>query len=273
MYRHKKMFYPHITTERGISNQHHITYALNLLMWKNPDREPYAWLVTDWESATPEPKKKTLLAEIGRIRFADGDETAHQVARHLCETKPKTKDAVQSLRRWRLGTQARAGTWDGLCEEIEQAIDAYLARYPATDHEDILEALDHLSWLYTEMRDHPLTDDDAEGEPPRAARRPTAPQRGLRHSKEWWMSRGFGSMQRAILAAYASMQTGPPAWATCAVDDLWQIVAAQARPTGQWTMEEAVSGPLDGPPGAAAGSAADKGESTLCTRKRRHRRM
>jgi hypothetical protein len=83
--------------------------ALGGLMGDSPDRARYAWLCPDGASLYAYPHmaslqrlapklKTTLLAELGRISFAYGEDTMREVALQLCEEKPKTKAALQWLR-------------------------------------------------------------------------------------------------------------------------------------------------------------------------------
>jgi hypothetical protein len=47
--------------------------------------------------------KPAILTELGRI---DDEDDLREVARQLCELKPKTKDAIAAVRRWRLGKKS-----------------------------------------------------------------------------------------------------------------------------------------------------------------------
>jgi len=163
--------FPQVQSPRGQDNARYLTLALMLLAPDDhPDRRRYDWLCPDGAllyvmplgAAVPQirPKlKTTILAELGRIARAHGEDCMREIATHLCVTKPTTHDAVRWLRAWRLQQEPRPGTVDGLCAAIDQAIAAYRARYPATGFGEILEALAAMEWLYTAMQEVDEADD------------------------------------------------------------------------------------------------------------------
>jgi hypothetical protein len=72
--------------------------------------------------------RPTILAALGRI--AD-EADMRDVALELCETKPKARDAIQIVRRWRLGDR-KPGDALQLANEIVGTINGYLSRHPTT---------------------------------------------------------------------------------------------------------------------------------------------
>ena len=96
----------------------------------------FSWLCNE---GTGEPLKehKTILSELGRI---EDSELLVEMARELCRLKPKTKDAVAMIRRVRSG-EHKAGDALQLANEIIEALNGYMVRYPATLTADVLSAL------------------------------------------------------------------------------------------------------------------------------------
>ena len=96
-------------------------------------QEPYAWLVNDKNI------RKTVLAELGRIQ---DEEAIRLCAAKICELKPKTKDAVAMIRRWR-GVNRKKPSCLDLTSEIIATVNDYLRRYPATTWQQVTTALEN----------------------------------------------------------------------------------------------------------------------------------
>jgi hypothetical protein len=156
---------PRAYTERSRLNNVYFTNALLAIIKDNPDRDCYRWLCPVGAEfylyrqiplGRAHPKVKTvLLTELGRIRTDYGTETMRKVALQLCEDKPKTRDAVQWLRDWRLEKEPRAGNADALYDAIVRTIQDYLDRYPATPADHIAAALWALHSRWEEAPDGP----------------------------------------------------------------------------------------------------------------------
>lgn len=92
----------------------------------------YAWLMPakdcNW--------KVSLLVELGRL----GDEaTIRERAAELCATRPKIRDALESLRMRRTGEQPRPPK--PLAEAIVRLVETHLDRNPATPSDEVRDAL------------------------------------------------------------------------------------------------------------------------------------
>lgn len=82
-----------------------------------------------------------VLAELGRLRRAQGDEAMMEAAAWCCETRPTTKVAIQVLRRWRrAGTRDRRPLADRLQSAIVAAINEAMASDPTLTAEAALAA-------------------------------------------------------------------------------------------------------------------------------------
>jgi hypothetical protein len=69
--------------------------------------------------------KQGILSELGRF---GNDEDVKDIALHICELKPKTKNAVAMIRRWQ-GKGKPGDAW-GLSREIVRTVNDYLERHP-----------------------------------------------------------------------------------------------------------------------------------------------
>jgi hypothetical protein len=121
-------------SERTIQNTSYHIRAFGLLQ-----DEPWAkWLVGDVsQEGKPGQVRKTILAELGRL---GDDEALRAVARHICERKPTTKDAVAMIRHYRLGRQPR-GAVDDLTNRLITLIVEYIDSHAGVDAAMIREAL------------------------------------------------------------------------------------------------------------------------------------
>jgi hypothetical protein len=95
------------------------------------ERPALRWLV-DEEGA-----RWGILAELGRIRDPEKFDVA---VWWVLEYRPKTKEAVPHLRRFRTGRSRHPDTGD-LSEEIVRAVDRYGRRHPEITRNQELEAL------------------------------------------------------------------------------------------------------------------------------------
>jgi hypothetical protein len=97
-----------------------------MLLDAQKDKEEFAWLGMMSEHSEP-PWRTTILAELGRI---DDNSAFISIARQLCRLKPKTRDAVMMVRRWRVGDKAKPGSADTLTDEMSRLVDNYRRRHP-----------------------------------------------------------------------------------------------------------------------------------------------
>jgi hypothetical protein len=159
-----------VRTERGQLNMRYAVMAIAQLTEDHPDRARYEWICPDgavlycWSRTASlqriAPKlKTTLLAELGRISVEYGEDTMRKVALELCETKPKTRDALRWMRAWRLDKPDAVPTVDAIEAFLEKTINEYVLRYPATPVEDLLRAVTRIQWwledLVEDMQAHP----------------------------------------------------------------------------------------------------------------------
>jgi hypothetical protein len=121
---------------RSHLNFHWFLRAIGVLT-KN-DEPAFRWL---FEEGTGESKKKTLIAELGRILETEGlgERAMLEVARQVCERRPTTREGVALMRRWRTGRTREGSTFD-LEMAILKAIAGYVAGHETTD-EQVLAAL------------------------------------------------------------------------------------------------------------------------------------
>jgi hypothetical protein len=97
-------------------------WALEALKVLLPKHEPsFTWLID--EDASAPIFRQTILAELGRIPDPD-DMLA--VARLICERKPKTRDAVATIRAYRMGRRPKSSP-AGLVRAVASAIREYVA--------------------------------------------------------------------------------------------------------------------------------------------------
>ena len=78
-----------------------------------------------------------ILAELGRI---PDDEDLKALAGEICKVKPRTKDAVLLIRRWRKGKES-PGDATSLAASVVRCIDDYLKRHPGTTWPTVRAAL------------------------------------------------------------------------------------------------------------------------------------
>ena len=95
------------------------------------DRPALKWLVSE------EGARWAILAELGRIRDSLAFDTA---VRWVLEYRPKTKEAVAEIRRFRTGMSNPPDTRE-LADEIIRAVDDYATRHPGITPGQAQEAL------------------------------------------------------------------------------------------------------------------------------------
>lgn len=125
---------------RSLQNQYYACLAGALL----GDVPECAWLFEKDDRG--EYLRWTLHQELGRFPSA---EAALDAALAICESKPKVKQGVIFLRRWRLemaGKQPRLeGDPDALRDELLNVLNDFVTRYPKTRRAVILRVLDRVS--------------------------------------------------------------------------------------------------------------------------------
>lgn len=122
-----------VHSERSKLNIYYRTRTLSIL-----DGAEFSWLFDRKACQRGEGKwKPTILSELGRI---EDEEDMKAVARQICELKPKTKEAVTMIRRFRLGRDPEPDAV-GLANEIIHLVNDYLQRYPAATKALVGEAL------------------------------------------------------------------------------------------------------------------------------------
>jgi hypothetical protein len=89
------------------------------------------WLVSE------EGARWAILAELGRIRDSGAFDTA---VRWVLEYRPRTKEAVARIRRFRIGKSNPPDT-NELADEVVRAVDDYATRHPGITPGQALEAL------------------------------------------------------------------------------------------------------------------------------------
>jgi hypothetical protein len=95
------------------------------------DRPALDWLVSE------EGARWAILAELGRIRDSGAFDTA---VRWVLEYRPRTKEAVAEIRRFRTGKSNPPDTRE-LAGEVVRAVDDYATRHPGITSDQALEAL------------------------------------------------------------------------------------------------------------------------------------
>jgi hypothetical protein len=130
---------------RGFVHEQNRCYAaeaVSILVpdFKNIDPE-YAWLIS---RGPPEVYRTTVLAELGRIGDA---KHIREWAEILCEKRPRVKDAVTWVRRWRTGRESLypGGSRSDLRIALYDFCEEYLRTHAGVDFNDIRGAVDDLA--------------------------------------------------------------------------------------------------------------------------------
>jgi hypothetical protein len=110
-----KEHYGHVKTDRGRQNIQAAYHAIDVLdMHPDHNHPELGWLV-DWDAANKYRKgaiKWGILTEIGRIANLLGDDAAHEAARYVCKEKPSVKQAIATLRNWRMKSISNRDDYD-----------------------------------------------------------------------------------------------------------------------------------------------------------------
>jgi|TARA_B100001964_G_C14051899_1_gene517404 hypothetical protein len=130
-----KAFFPDVQTRRGMTNVLYQQQALGLLR----DDARFKWLVDKDKMIAGEPNawKPSILAELGRI---SDEETLKVVALRVCEVKPKTKDAIAEIRRFRTGKTA-AGNASDLYSALATRMNDYIQQHPGMPLSEVDDAV------------------------------------------------------------------------------------------------------------------------------------
>src|SRR5579884_2340773 len=137
--------YSGASTVRGRQNFLYMTRAIRVL-----DYEPdFYWLVGSRQEISAGKKllRNTILVELGRI---EDEDDLRVMARQICEIKPRCKDALVMIRRWRTG-KTRAGDAESLTKAIVQTVEDYCAARSGTTLQIILAALANAAEAFQEQ--------------------------------------------------------------------------------------------------------------------------
>lgn len=110
----------------------------------------FEWLVCD----DPHTWRTSILAELGRLHRCEGwtADEIRDLARELCQAKPRTRNAVSRLRRLRTG-EGPATSVSQIMLVAEQAVGHYAAQHPDMTPRLVADAFARLAELYGEERD------------------------------------------------------------------------------------------------------------------------
>ena len=114
---------------RHISHRHRANFLYGCAPSVLGDDPRFAWL--------KQPHRGTIGDELGRL---DDDEDSRTMALYLCEHRPTTREAVATIRAYRLETRP-APTIHGLCQALQQALDHYLTTHGAMPLSAVEQAL------------------------------------------------------------------------------------------------------------------------------------
>ncbi len=137
--------YSDASTVRGKQNFLYMTRAVNVLAYE-PE---FYWLVGTREEISGGKRvfHNTILTELGRI---DDDYNLRAIARQICEIKPRCKDALVMIRRWRTG-KTLPGDAGSLTKAIIQTVEDYCAVRSDTTLQIILAALANAADAFQEQ--------------------------------------------------------------------------------------------------------------------------
>ena len=126
---------PHIKTRRGRQEMVYASRAAGGLM---ADKR-FVWLTDEKDPL----KKKSILSELGRI---ENEEDLKAVALQICELKPKVKEGVAMVRRWRTGKTPKADR-RSLRSHILKGVNDYLLTHPDTPSDLLVCVLQEVAEL------------------------------------------------------------------------------------------------------------------------------
>lgn len=162
------------SSRRGNVNESYFFEAIGTLWNHHPmgmeaALEAYAWLGNPTTSDQKGRLKKTLLAELGRIK---DPETIRAVALVICKLKPLATAGVQLIRRARLRRAPAADAY-GLGHHLARCVDDYRAAHPEASYAMAAEALRDVLEGVHELMEAPAETTGAV---------PTGPRRATPHS-------------------------------------------------------------------------------------------
>jgi len=137
--------YSGASTVRGRQNFLYMTRAIRVL-----DYEPdFYWLVGSRQEISAGKKllRNTILVELGRI---EDEDDLRVMARQICEIKPRCKDALVMIRRWRTGKTLVADEMS-LTKAIIHTIEDYCAARSGTTLQIVLAALANAADAFQEQ--------------------------------------------------------------------------------------------------------------------------
>jgi ribosomal protein S18 len=129
-------------SRRSKLNVYYRQRALVALIFQNEGAEDagtFAWLADGEKMKRSEPHawRQTILSELGRI---EDEEMMRAVATQICELKPKTKDAVLMIRRFRVGELPAADSLQ-LANAIIQTLNTYMSSHSKMTPAQVSQAL------------------------------------------------------------------------------------------------------------------------------------
>lgn len=129
--------HPEVRTERHRSNIAYRFRAIRVLK----DDPAFTWLCDYAAMARGDDGawKPGILAELGRV---EDEQDMRSLARQLCELRPRAKNAVLMIRRWRTGRAPR-GDPINLTSVILKAIDDYRLRHEGVSDQLVLASLEN----------------------------------------------------------------------------------------------------------------------------------
>jgi len=145
-----RRFFPEVQSERGLRDVAYRLQAINVLT----EDAAFAWLA-DSKTMMEDGDggwKPGILTELGRLGHSHGVETMKAIARQLCEFKPKTKEAIAMIRRWRSGLATAASCLE-LTDKLGATINTYVREHPDTTFMQIRGALRNAMDLLDEPAD------------------------------------------------------------------------------------------------------------------------
>ncbi len=137
--------YSGASTVRGRQNFLYMTRAIRVL-----DYEPdFCWLVGTRDDINTGKKviRNTILVELGRI---EDEDDLKVIARQVCEIKPRCKDALVMIRRWRTG-KTLTGDAMSLTKAIIRTVEDYCAARCGTTLQIVLAALANAADAFQEQ--------------------------------------------------------------------------------------------------------------------------
>ncbi len=134
MANYANIWYHIASSRRGLQNKHYTIHAFAAI---GDGKDPaFSWLADNKTKGF----RQVILAELGRIEGAD---EIREIAKHICATKPRSKDAAMMIRRCRgkARTPGSLGLKFELLKAISKRIDDFSAAYADVDLETIRWAL------------------------------------------------------------------------------------------------------------------------------------